>query len=92
MVRSSQQEEEQLIQDLSRWLSRRRLVTPAILLLDVLKPFAFLIGQALLLGEPLLGFLFDGSRISAYADLLAERSGVDRLIARLDVESGGPGS
>ncbi len=84
---SSREAEERPIQNLIRWLSRRRLVTPAILLLEVVKPFGFLIGQALLLGEPLLGFLFDSAQITNYADLLGDRAGVERLIARLEIEA-----
>ncbi|MGD2206654.1 MAG: hypothetical protein PVH17_07735 [Anaerolineae bacterium] len=74
---------EQLAQQIGRW----RLTLPAILFLEAAKPLSFVASQGLLLCQPLLGFLYDESRIAGYADLLAERSNVDRLIACLETQS-----
>jgi hypothetical protein len=75
---------EKMIEDLARHVGRWRLESPAILFLEVTKPLSFIASQGLLLCEPLLGFLYKEPRISEYADLLADRSSVERLISRLE--------
>ena len=72
------------IDELARQIGRRRLEAPAVALLEVGRPLSFLASQGLLLVQPLLGFLFGESRAGGYADLLADRANVDRLIAELE--------
>jgi len=91
VIRPDREQDKESAQDLVRWLAYRQLTTPAVLLLEATKPVGFLISQALLLGEPLLGFLFGSDRIAAYADLLAEPDNVERLIGRLAAETEGSG-
>lgn len=74
---------EKLIEYLAQRIDHWHLVTPAILLLEVAKPLSFVASQGLLLCEPVLGFFFDESQIADYADLLADRTNLERLIARL---------
>jgi len=86
MADSDQVQNEQLIEHLTEQISRRRLTMPAILLLQVTRPFSFIASQGLLLCEPLLSFVYDAPRVADYAELLADRTSIDRLVARLEAE------
>jgi hypothetical protein len=81
---SGQVVSETTIEHLARQVGRWRLESPAILFLEVTKPLSFIASQGLLLCEPLLSFLVKEPRISEYADLLADRPSVERLISRLE--------
>jgi hypothetical protein len=72
---------EKLVQRIGRW----RLTLPSILFLEVVKPFSFIASQGLLLCQPLLGFL-EIAQVGETAELLAERSNIEHLIARLEQE------
>ncbi len=71
---------EQVVGQICRW----KLVTPAILLLEIARPFGFIASQGLFLCEPVLGFFYQEPRIEDCADLLADRSNIDLLIAHLE--------
>jgi hypothetical protein len=86
MGESSQQPGERLIEQIAGQISRWKLTAPAILFLEAAKPLSFIAGQGLLLSEPLLSFLYHEPRVSEIADLLADRSNVEHLIAHLEWE------
>jgi hypothetical protein len=86
MADSDQAQSEQLIEHLAEQISRWRLTMPAILLLQVTRPLSFIASQGLLLCQPLLSFVYDAPRIADYAELLANRATIDRLVARLEEE------
>jgi hypothetical protein len=86
MADSDQAQSEQLIEHLTKQISRWRLTVPAILLLQATRPFAFIASQGLLLCQPLLSFVYDAPRIRDYAELLADRARIDRLVSRLEEE------
>lgn len=92
MADSGQVQSEQLIERLAKQISRRRLTVPAILLLQVTRPLSFIASQGLLLCQPLLGFVYDASRVADYAELLADRASIDRLVAQLEAEERARGS
>jgi hypothetical protein len=75
---------EQVMQKLAVQVNRWGLTSPAILGLEILKPFSFLASQGLLLCQPLLSFFYDNASLTDYAELLADRSNLDRLIANLE--------
>lgn len=75
---------EQLIEQLAERLGHWRLTLPAILFLDVIRPLSFIASQGLLLCQPLLEFLHYGPQVTEYANLMADRTNVDRLVARLE--------
>jgi hypothetical protein len=75
---------ENVIEHLARQIGRWRLESAAILCLEVTKPLSFIASQGLLLCEPLLGFFYKEPQISEYADLLADRSSVERLLSCLE--------
>jgi hypothetical protein len=81
-----QEQSKQLIDQLVQQVGRWRLSLPSLLLLEVVKPFSFFASQGLLLCQPLLGFLDIEAQIAGYADLLADRSNVERLITRFEHE------
>jgi hypothetical protein len=75
---------EKQMDDLCRRIRRWKLTLPALLFLEIARPFSFLASQGLLLGQPLLSYLVDGSSINRYAELLADRENLDRLVGRLE--------
>ncbi|MEJ2734217.1 MAG: hypothetical protein P8189_11735 [Anaerolineae bacterium] len=84
MEESGQEQSEQLIEHLTQQISQWGLALPAIVFLQVTRPLSFLASQGLLLCQPLLSFVYDVPRIADYADLLADRTNIDRLVARLE--------
>jgi hypothetical protein len=60
------------------------LTAPAILLLEAHKPLAFVSSQLLLVAQPILDIFLPQNLIRNSADLLADSSQVDHLIARLE--------
>lgn len=75
---------EQVLVELARQLDRWHLTLPAMLLLEVAKPFSLIASQGLLLCQPLLGFFCDETKIGDYAEVLADRTKLERLIAALE--------
>jgi hypothetical protein len=84
MEGSSREPDQQRIEALVRQIRRRRLALPALLLLEIARPFSFLLSQGLLLLQPLLGYLLEEPLIADYAELLADRGNMDRLVTRLE--------
>ena len=84
----SGQGSEQLIEQLTQRINRWNLTLPVILLLQVARPLSFLASQGVLLCQPVLSFFWDGPQITDYAWLLADRAHIDRLVARLEEDSG----
>lgn len=87
MGMSGQQQSEQLLDRLTQQIDRWGLTLPALLLLQVTRPLSFVVSQGLLLCQPVLSFFYDAPRIEGYADLLADRANIDRLVARLENDS-----
>lgn len=77
-------QQEELIDRLADWIARQGLVTPAMFLLEANKPFSFLGSQALWMLQPLLGPALGSDAITAYAQLLQDRTSVERLLERLE--------
>ena len=92
MADSDQVQSEQLIEHLTEQISRWRLTMPAILLLQVTRPLSFIASPGLLLCQPLLSFVYDAPRVADYAELLADRASMDRLVTRLEEEEHARGS
>ena len=87
-----QQQSEQLLEQLAQRINHWGLTLPALLLLQVTKPLSFIASQGLLICQPLLSFIHDSPRFADYADLLADRTNIDRLVARLEEDSRVQGS
>ncbi|MHB1296222.1 MAG: hypothetical protein ACYC4R_14670 [Anaerolineae bacterium] len=69
------------IQELASGIVARGLAAPAMLLLEVLKPWGFACGQALLLLNPLVGAPQIAGQ--SVADLLEDRRNVELLLAAI---------
>ena len=84
MGMSVQKQSEELLDRLTQHIEGWGLTLPALLLLQVTRPLSFIASQGLLLCQPVLSFFHDTPRIAEYADLLADRANIDRLVARLE--------
>jgi hypothetical protein len=78
------QQSGQLLDRLAERITRRGWTTPVLLLLGLTRPFSFIASQGLLLFQPLSGLLNIDNTVAGYAELLADRSNVDRLASRLE--------
>jgi hypothetical protein len=87
MGKSGQEQSEQLLEQLSQQICRWNLTLPAIVFLHVTRPLSFIASQTLLLCQPLISAFYDAPQIAGYADLLADRANLDRLVARLEEDS-----
>ena len=92
MADSEHVRSEQLIEHLTEQISRWRLTVPAILILQVTRPLSFIASQGLLLCQPLLSFVYDAPRVADYAELLADRASMERLVMRLEEAEQAQGS
>jgi hypothetical protein len=81
-----QEQNGQWLAEIAERIGQRKLALPLLLLLEVSKPFTFIASQGLLLCQPVLNFFYDEPTISRYADLLADRSSVEALIAQLELQ------
>ena len=72
------------IEDIARHVVRRRLETPAVLLLELHRPVSFIAGQALVVAAPFLGPIFGVDRLARCGSILHDRANMDRLIQRID--------
>ncbi len=80
----AEERKEQLIEAVARRIEALGLSTPAILMLEANKPLSFLGSQAILILQPILNFALDQSTSQEFAQLLADRQNVERLIQRLE--------
>jgi len=83
-VRLRADRRDQLIEDLAHRLDSWRLTTPAIAFLEAHKPLGFFASQTLLAFQPLLTLCLGDVAIEEYAALLEDRSGLERMISRLE--------
>ena len=84
MIEREQDPKAQLIEQLARQINHWRMAQPALFTLEVIRPLSFLASQGLLLCEPVLSVFYGEPQVTEYANLLADRTSVDRLIARLE--------
>ena len=73
-----------LVEQLAEGIVGRGLALPAMLLLEVTKPFSFLASQGLFLCQPLVGLVNQDFPVGDYAALLSDRSNIEYLIAHLE--------
>ena len=73
----------ELLERLARRIVELRLETPALLTIETARPLSVVAGQAMLFFDPVLRTIF-GSGSDAMYRVLADESGIDRLIERLE--------
>lgn len=75
---------DELIRKLASKVRDRGLTAPAILLLELYKPFSYLSGQCMLLAQPLLDCFTGSFSVGQLAELLDDSQAVERLIRCLE--------
>jgi hypothetical protein len=80
----SEEQKAQLIDALAQQVVKRGLSAPAILFLELHKPFAFIGSQAGIVFSPLLAPFFGFDRVDQYTQLLSERENWERLVERIE--------
>jgi hypothetical protein len=88
---ATQESDEELLQRLALVITQKDLVTPAIMLLEMLKPLGFVCGQAWLLIDPLLS-PWTGDAGRRYGPLLEDRRNLERLLKALESRRSAPRS
>lgn len=73
-----------MIDSLAERVARHQMQVPAILLLDMHRPLAYLAGQSLLLGSGFLAPLFGPKNVQQYSRLLQSRENIELLITRIE--------
>ena len=75
---------DELIDNLAEKIVRHRMSTPAILFLEMHKPFAFLAGQSMILASGFLAPFVGITNVQEYSKLIEERENIERLIKRIE--------
>ena len=73
-----------LIERLASRVVKHKMQMPAVLVLEMHKPFAFLAGQSLLLGSGFLAPLFGPENVRRYSKLFEDRANIERLMERIE--------
>jgi hypothetical protein len=81
-------ENEVFVKQVADAICRFRLRLPALISLETGRPLAFLGGQLLWMGQPLLGLFLSPSLVGRVAQLLEEPESVDSLIELLEAREG----
>jgi hypothetical protein len=84
------EERDRMLQRAAEAVVRRRLEGPAVLVLELHRPFTYLGSQALVLFTPLLGAAVGVETLQKLAKLLEDRENLDRLIDRIETLSAEP--
>jgi len=77
-------DENATLEELAQRLVKEKMTAPAILFFETMKPIGFITGQAAIASTPLFGSFISPMRLEKYADLLANRAFVERLIIRIE--------
>jgi hypothetical protein len=75
----------QVVERLCREVVRRRLTTPALLLLEMSRPMNYVSAQFLHFLQPIIGTLTNVAEYDAFTVFLEQRGSVDYLVKRLEV-------
>jgi hypothetical protein len=78
-----------MAEDLAQAIITRGWNAPATLLLEMMRPLAFVGSQLLLVIEPLAGPSAQGRSMRRYAEWLQDRRNVDLLLQRIETHSQG---
>jgi len=80
----SEEQKAQLIDALAQQVVKRGLSVPAVLFLELHKPFAFIGSQAGIVFSPFLAPFFGFDCVDDYTQLLSERENWERLVERIE--------
>ncbi len=79
---------DELVQSLAERAVKHGMTSPAILFLEMHKPFGFLAGQAAILGSGFLGPFVGMKNLQQYSKLVQTRENVERLIVKIEQLAG----
>lgn len=80
----SEQEEEQLLDKAASEIRKRKLEAPAILMLELHKPVAYVGSHAAIAFSPFLVPFLGYDNINNYSRLFSKKENIERLLKRLD--------
>ena len=78
------EERDALIESLANRVVKYKMQVPAILALEMHRPFSFLAGQSMLLGSGFLAPIFGAENLQRCAKLLEKRENTDRLLLKIE--------
>ena len=81
--------ERALVERVCEEVVRRRLTTPALLMLEINRPLNYLSAQALHFFEPTVSVLTDTDGYRGFARFLEQRGSIDHLISRIEALDAG---
>ncbi len=74
----------ELLRQLALAIARRRMVAPAILFLESLRPLSYVGSQAMLFLRPFLTPLLNTERYDRLAEILERREGIEALVQAIE--------
>ena len=77
-------ERDALLDSFAEAIHKHGMQTPAILVLEMHRPFHFLLGSGLVAASGVLAPLFGAKRLQQTAKMLESREGIEMLISRLE--------
>ncbi len=80
----SEEQKQQLIDQLAEQVVKRGLASPAVLFLELHRPFAFVSSQLGIVASPFLAPFFGFEKVDVYTQLLSERENWTRLVERIE--------
>lgn len=82
----TEEQTQELIQKAADEIRKRKMQTPAVLLLEMHKPLSFLASQAAIVFSPFLVPIVGFDNVNDYSRLLAKRDNIERLLQELERE------
>ena len=80
----TEEETEELIENLAEQIRKRKLESPSILFLEMHKPISRIAGNALVVFSPFVAPFVGIQNVSNYSQLLTQPGAVERLIVKLE--------
>ncbi len=80
----SELEREILVESIAASIEKRGLQVPAVLLLEMHRPFHFLLGSGVVAASGVLVPFFGAKRVQQASKLLESKQGLEMLIARIE--------
>lgn len=80
-------EQQVLLERAAEWIVRRRLTTPALIVLDTCKPLNFLGSQVMIAFSPFIQAVFKGEDYHKFALVLEKDANVERLIQLIETRA-----
>jgi len=74
----------ELLRQLAVAIARRRMVTPAVLFLESLRPLSYMGSQAMIFLKPFLTPFFNPQRYDRLAEILERREGIEALVQAIE--------